>query len=139
MFSVLTLVVFYLDKYDIYKPFLPLNHFLSEYIIYLSKHNISYHKHLVKQNIHVSKYFILTCKLNMIQSKQKEVYIMISYKPLFRLLLERDMTKTQLREAVGFSSATLAKMSKGEYISLETVENICKYLNCKIEDVIEIQ
>ena len=44
---------------------------------------------------------------------------MISYKPLFRLLLERDMTKTQLREAVGFSSATLAKMSKGEYISLE--------------------
>ena len=64
---------------------------------------------------------------------------MISYKPLFRLLLERDMTKTQLREAVGFSSATLAKMSKGEYISLETVENICKYLNCVIEDVVEIQ
>ena len=64
---------------------------------------------------------------------------MISYKPLLRLLLERDMTKTQLREAVGFSSATLAKMSKGEYISLETVENICKYLNCKIEDVVEIQ
>ena len=64
---------------------------------------------------------------------------MISYKPLFRLLLERDMTKTQLRTEVGFSSATLAKMSKGEYISLETIENICKYLNCKIEDVIEIQ
>ena len=63
---------------------------------------------------------------------------MISYKPLFRLLLERDMTKTQLREAIGFSSATLAKMSKCEYISLETIENICKYLNCKIEDVIEI-
>ena len=64
---------------------------------------------------------------------------MISYKPLFRLLLERDMTKTQLRTEVGFSSATLAKMSKGEYISLETIANICKYLNCKIEDVIEIQ
>ena len=63
---------------------------------------------------------------------------MISYKPLFRLLLEKDMTKTQLREAVGFSSATLAKMSKGKYISLETVESICKYLDCKIEDVIEI-
>lgn len=64
---------------------------------------------------------------------------MISYKPLFKLLLERDMTKTQLRIAVGFSSATLAKMSKSEYISLETIENICKHLNCKIEDVIEIQ
>ena len=64
---------------------------------------------------------------------------MISYKPLFKLLLERDMTKTQLRTEVGFSSATLAKMSKGEYISLETVENICKHLDCKIEDVVEIQ
>ena len=64
---------------------------------------------------------------------------MISYKPWFRLLLERDMTKTQLREAVGFSSATLAKMSKGEYVSLETIENICKYLNCRVEDDIEIQ
>ena len=64
---------------------------------------------------------------------------MISYKPLFKLLLERDMTKTQLRIAVGFSSATLAKMSKGDYVSLETIENICKYLNCKIEDVIKIQ
>ena len=64
---------------------------------------------------------------------------MISYKPLFILLLERDMTKTQLREAVGFSPATLAKMSKGEYVSLETIENICKYLNCRVEDVIEIQ
>ena len=57
---------------------------------------------------------------------------MISYKPLFKLLLEKDMTKTQLREAVGFSSATLAKMSKCEYVSLETIENICKYLNCTL-------
>lgn len=63
---------------------------------------------------------------------------MISYKPLFRQLFEKNMTKTQLRAAVGFSTSTLAKMSKGEYVSLETVENICKYLNCKIEDVIEI-
>ncbi|GAA0082987.1 helix-turn-helix domain-containing protein [Clostridium sp. CTA-6] len=62
---------------------------------------------------------------------------MISYKPLFRLLLERDMSKTQLREAVGFSTATLAKMSKNEYVSMETLENICVYLNCNIESVIE--
>ena len=64
---------------------------------------------------------------------------MISYKPLFRLLLEKDITKTQLRIAVGFSTATLAKLSKNEYISLETIENICKYLDCNIEDVIQIQ
>lgn len=63
---------------------------------------------------------------------------MISYKPLFKLLLDKDMTRIQLRQAVGFSSATLAKMSRNEYISLETIEKICKYLDCRIEDVIEI-
>lgn len=63
---------------------------------------------------------------------------MISYKPLFKLLLEREITKTQLREAVGFSSATLARMSKGEYVSLETIDHICAYLNCGVADVIEI-
>lgn len=63
---------------------------------------------------------------------------MISYTPLFKLLLEKNMTRTQLREAVGFGTVALAKMSKGEYISLETIENICKYLDCKIEDVIEV-
>ena len=62
---------------------------------------------------------------------------MVSYKPLFKILLERDMTKSQLREAVGFSMATLAKMSKGEYVSMKTIENICKFLNCRVEDVIE--
>ena len=47
------------------------------------------------------------------------------------------MTKTQLREEIGFSTSTLAKMSKGEYISLEIVDNICQHLNCKVEEVIE--
>ena len=49
------------------------------------------------------------------------------------------MTKTQLRESVGFSTSTLAKMSKNEYVSLEIIDNICLYLNCKIEDVVEIE
>lgn len=49
------------------------------------------------------------------------------------------MTKTKLREEVGFSTSTLAKMSKNEYISLEIIDNICLYLNCKIEEVIEIE
>lgn len=62
---------------------------------------------------------------------------MISYKPLLRLLLERDMSKTELREVVGFSTATLAKISKNEYISMETLEKICKHLNCKVENIIE--
>ena len=62
---------------------------------------------------------------------------MISYKPLFRLLLEKYMSKTQLREAIGFSTATLAKLSKGEYVSLEILDKICTYMQCNIADVIE--
>lgn len=49
------------------------------------------------------------------------------------------MTKTQLREDVGFSTSTLAKMSKNEYVSLEIIDNICLFLDCKIEDVVKIE
>lgn len=63
---------------------------------------------------------------------------MLSYKPLFRLLLERDMSKTQLKNGVSLSPNVMSKLSKGEYVSMEVIERICKYLNCRIEDVVEI-
>ena len=62
---------------------------------------------------------------------------MISYKPLFRLLLEKDMKKTQLKKEIGISSAVLAKMGKNEHVSMATIENICAYFHCRIEDVLE--
>ena len=62
---------------------------------------------------------------------------MFSYKPLLRLLVEKDMTKTQLREVTGMSMNTLAKISKNEYVSMSTLDSICKYFHCKIEDIIE--
>ena len=49
------------------------------------------------------------------------------------------MTKTQLRESIGFSTSTLAKMSKNEYVSLEIIDNICLFLKCEIEDVVKIE
>lgn len=49
------------------------------------------------------------------------------------------MTRTQLRENVGFSTSTLAKMSKNEYVSLEIIDNICLFLGCEIEDVVKIE
>ncbi len=62
---------------------------------------------------------------------------MISFQPLFITLIKKNMTKTDLRKAVGFSTATLAKMSKNEYISMEVIDSICKYLDVQVEDVIE--
>ena len=62
---------------------------------------------------------------------------MFNYKPLLKLLIDKGISKTQLRLATGMSMATLAKISKNEYISMETLDKICFALNCKIEDVIE--
>ena len=64
---------------------------------------------------------------------------MFSYKPLLKLLVDKNMTKTQLREQLGISMATLAKISKDEYISMKVLDDICNLLNCKIEDIIEHQ
>lgn len=64
---------------------------------------------------------------------------MFSYKPLLKLLIDKNMTKTQLREQLGISMATLAKISKNEYVSMDVLDKICTVLDCKIEDVIEHQ
>ena len=64
---------------------------------------------------------------------------MFSYKPLLKLLIDKNMTKTQLREQLGISMATLAKISKNEYISMKILDDICSLLNCKIEDIVEHQ
>lgn len=62
---------------------------------------------------------------------------MFSYKPLLKMLVEKEMTKTDLRKATGMSMNTLAKISKNEYISMATLDSICSYLHCRVEDVIE--
>lgn len=60
-----------------------------------------------------------------------------SYKPLWRLLLERDMKKTEMQRLAGISSVVLAKMGKNQPVTLETLGKICKVLECRVEDVIE--
>lgn len=62
---------------------------------------------------------------------------MISYKPLFRTLIEKDLKRSQLMHIAGIGSTQVAKFQKNEYVSLKTIESICKALNCRVEDVIE--
>ena len=62
---------------------------------------------------------------------------MFSYKPLLKLLLDKEMSKTELRIKTGMSMATLAKIGKNENISMKTLDDICRVLDCRIEDVIE--
>lgn len=60
-----------------------------------------------------------------------------SYKPLWKLLIDKDMTKKELMKKTGISKSTVDKMGRGETISLDIIDRICNYFECPIEDVIE--
>ena len=62
----------------------------------------------------------------------------ISYNRLWKLLIDKKMTKTELRLAADISTTTLAKLGKDETVSMDVMLRICKVLNCGIEDVVEI-
>ena len=62
----------------------------------------------------------------------------ISYNRLWKLLIDKKMKRTDLISGAGISTSALSKMGKDESISLANIEKICKYLNCNIEQVVEI-
>ncbi len=62
---------------------------------------------------------------------------MISYKPLQKLLIDREIKKLELLKMTGISSATLAKLNTNEYVSLEIIDKICSALNCQPGDLLE--
>ena len=62
----------------------------------------------------------------------------ISYNRLWKLLIDKKMTKTELRLAADISTTTLAKLGKDETVSMDVMLRICKVLNCGIEDIVEI-
>lgn len=62
----------------------------------------------------------------------------ITYKKLWILLIEKNISKAQLRQIAGLSQSTLTKLNKNEYVSLEIITRICEALDCDIGDIIEI-
>lgn len=62
----------------------------------------------------------------------------VSYNNLFKLLIDANLTKTEFAEEIGLSSGTLAKLSKGQAISMDKLIDICDYFNCTFDDVVEI-
>ncbi|MDE6709937.1 MAG: DNA cytosine methyltransferase, partial [Oscillospiraceae bacterium] len=62
----------------------------------------------------------------------------VSYNNLWKLLIDRDMNKTELKEAAGISFNVMARMGKNETVSLESINKICCVLNCNIGDIIDI-
>lgn len=61
----------------------------------------------------------------------------ISYKPLWKLLIDRDITKSELRLRAGISTRALAKLGKNEDVSTDVLRKICTALNCDLSDIME--
>ena len=62
----------------------------------------------------------------------------VSYKKLWKLLIDQDMKKKDLAEKANISSYTLSKLNRGDNVNTDTLVKICKALDCQIEDIVEI-
>ena len=63
----------------------------------------------------------------------------MSYKKLWKLLIDKDMKNTDLRKAAGISSSSLAKLGKDENVTTDVLLRICKALDCELDDIVEIE
>ena len=61
----------------------------------------------------------------------------LCYKKLWKLLIDKDMTRASLREATGSAPATISKMSRGESVGANVLERICESLQCNIGDIVD--
>lgn len=62
----------------------------------------------------------------------------VSYKKLWKVLIDKDMKKKDLQSAAGISWASVTKLSKGETVSMEVLMKICKTLECNIGDIMDL-
>ena len=62
----------------------------------------------------------------------------VSYKKLWKLLIDKDMKKKDLRIATGITTTALARLGKNEHVNTEILAKICKVLECNIEDIVEV-
>ena len=62
----------------------------------------------------------------------------VSYKKLWKLLIDKDIKKKDLSVKAGISPATITKMGKGGHVTTEVLLKICTALDCKVEDILEV-
>lgn len=62
----------------------------------------------------------------------------VSYKKLFKLLIDRDMKKKDLQQEANLSQHTMRKLSKNEAITTDTLAKICRCLNCTVDEILEV-
>ena len=83
--------------------------------------------------------YLILYVINML-STQKGVYSMaVSYNGLWKILIDKNLQRKDLTEQLNISSTTIAKMGKGEQVSMNVLERICTYLDCNIGDIMRFE
>ena len=74
----------------------------------------------------------------MLLLQTKEVLsVAFSYKPLWKLLIDKELSKKELMRETGISKSTMDKMGRGQPVSMDIIERLCSHFHCQIEDVVE--
>lgn len=63
----------------------------------------------------------------------------VNYKKLWKMLIDKDLKRSQLKDLAKISQSTLARLNRNEYVSLEVLVKICVALDCEISDIVEIE
>lgn len=109
--------------------------------------NPTIHRRMIFLNIVFVEKILQICKIYIYDeiligynngNNGENVMEQVSYKKLFKLLIDKDLKKTEFAVKAGISQNTLARMGKGQFISMELLVRICRYLNCTFDDVVEI-
>lgn len=61
----------------------------------------------------------------------------VSYKKLFHMMIEKDITNTMLQKEAGFSGNILTRLKRNQYVSMESIESICRVMDCGVDDILE--
>lgn len=61
----------------------------------------------------------------------------VSYKKLFHLMIDKEMTNAELIEKGGFSANIITRLKRDNYVALESIERICRALDCGVDDILE--
>ena len=71
-------------------------------------------------------------------NKERDNIMAVSYKKLFKLLIDRDMKKKDLQQEANLSQHTMRKLGKNEAITTDTLAKICRCLNCTVDEILEV-
>jgi DNA-binding Xre family transcriptional regulator len=63
----------------------------------------------------------------------------VNYKPLWKMMIDKEISKAELREKTQIAPSTFTKMTNNEYVALDVLVRICEAMDCGLDDIVEIE